>query len=209
MAALDLWIDILTEEGSERRRQYKQTTDEFTRHRLTLEWLKEELASLTDRVEVLEVTAVGILETSAALLRHRSDHEMRPFLLNIFRNRVRRPDEFNSTWVARCFALLEKLGADHLHLLRALMTYAFLDHDGRRVIRFASGGVYDQFFILNADFAVARDELDALELLGSPKRWDGAGTMPYVMHPTVVTWKLIELISPAPLVFQTVGGAAQ
>lgn len=200
-ANLDLWAEILTEWNEERREQYKATQDEFTRHRIVSDWLKDELANLSERVEILEVTVAGLLQTSDALLRHRSDLEMRPFLLNIWRNRVRRPDEFNGTWMARCFSLLEKLGADHLHLLCAFMGYAYRDRDGRRTIRFPNGGAYEQFFIMNADFAIARDELDALELLGSPRRWDGAGTMPFVMQPTAMTWKLIELVSPAPLQF--------
>lgn len=52
-AALDIWVEILTEEGSERRRQYKETTDEFKRHQMIWEWLQDELARVSDRVESL------------------------------------------------------------------------------------------------------------------------------------------------------------
>ena len=48
-ADLDLWKDIIAEEGSERRREYEETQDDFKPQSLIIDWLQQELAQLREQ----------------------------------------------------------------------------------------------------------------------------------------------------------------
>lgn len=165
--ALDLWAEIVAEEGSERRQQYRATTDEFSRHRRILEWLQEELARVLGRIEQLEIVALGLLQQSQTLLRAHPDPAMRQYLLNAWTNALRRPDHFTSTWMQRLLPLLEKFGADHLALLIRLTSEPDTAGNPEGHRPFSSAGIYEW----GVNFVAAYREIKRMDLVydGHPK----------------------------------------
>lgn len=190
--AQDFWFEILIEEKSERERQYKETQDEFTRHRLILQWLQEELASVLDRMENLEVVALGMLQQSEGLLRQNSDPEMRPYLRNAFANAMRRPKYFTGTWMRRLVPLLEKLGAEHLAILLSCVAKARRDQPNAGILDFDLGTAG-----MNTSEKMAVRELILMKLWhqGAPSQLDFSAV------------RLAELVSPPQA--QTTGDDAQ
>lgn len=189
-AVLDIWLEVLTEEGDDRRRQYKETKDEFKRHQMIWEWLQDELARVSDRVQDLEVVALGLMQRSEALLRKRSDPEMRPYLFNMWRNAVSRPDHFSGTWMDRCLGVLEKLGADHLKLLCALVPYGI----SPRSVDLGSSQELKKVLAAVPDGSLAWDELCGQRVTSRPD----AGSTGCKIRLGPHTARLIELVSPPP-----------
>lgn len=54
-ATQDLWCEIIIENDEQRRRQYEETQGEFHRHRIIIDWIKEEIEHLGGRVDDLEI----------------------------------------------------------------------------------------------------------------------------------------------------------
>lgn len=124
IAAQDIWADILVQESEERRKQFGEAKEEFTRQRHILEWLMEDLEQLRGRVENLEIVALGLLRDAESLLRERPEPEMREYMLAAWRNVIACPDRFPSSWTRRLTSALAAIGREHLIALATMRKHA-------------------------------------------------------------------------------------
>jgi len=128
-AAQELWLEVLTEEGDERRKQFREVENEFHRHHYIIEWLKEELADVIERVELLETAALNRLGLGEALARSPpADPRMRPYLKAALRNTLTASDHFSPSWIRRLVTILGSVGFDHLEVLLAMNRLAIKQH---------------------------------------------------------------------------------
>ena len=194
-ASLSIFEDILLEGEQERQQQYRGTRDDFDRHQWILRWLQDELAAAyhrledaDERIRGLEAAALGMLRDNESLLLRRPDPEMRPYLVNAWRNAIQNPKRFSSVWVRRFLDKLEIIGAEHLEMMKHLAS-SF----GREPER--DGSVYitvqpDQLDELDREGGLLLSaDLEAAELLQRPRRPQNAFRLSHL------ALRLLEFVS--------------